>query len=248
LHKYYGPLHVIKGVNLDIRPGEIVVIMGPSGSGKTTFLRCLILLDEPSDGWIEIDGLQIDAEASADLRDEHKREIRQKVAMVFQESVLFPHMTVLGNIIVGAVRVAGVPKTQAISKAEELLAELGLSAKSEEYPSGLVSEEQQQVAIARALCMEPKIILFDDPTSVMDSRSVTDLVDLMARLAGEEIAMIVVTNEPRIARNAADWVVLMEDGRWVEIARPDEFFTHPRKERTRQFVRQLSLKDIGGGL
>jgi ABC-type polar amino acid transport system ATPase subunit len=225
----------------------VVVIMGPSGGGKSTFLRCLNFLEEPSMGIIEIDGVEINAEESAGQRNKRIREIRRKAAMIFQEFNLFPHMTVLGNIIEGAVRVKGVPKKQAIAKAEELLAGMGLLAKRDHFPSQLAAGERQQVAIARSLCMEPKIMLFDDPTSALDSSLVIELVDVMARLANEGIAMIVVTNEPYLARNVADWVILLDKGVWVEMAPPDKLFINPKKERTRQFLTHISLKDISGG-
>jgi ABC-type polar amino acid transport system ATPase subunit len=156
-------------------------------------------------------------------------------------------MTVLGNIIEGAVSVKGVPKKQAIAKAENLLAKMGLLAKRDDFPSQLAAGEQQQVAIARSLCMEPQIMLFDDPTSALDPSLVRELVDTMTKLANEGIAMIVVTNEPYLTRNVADRVILLDDGVWVEMAPPDELFTNPKKERTRQFLTRISLKDISGG-
>jgi len=247
LHKYFGPIHIIKGVDLDIRPGEVVVIMGPSGEGKSTFLRCLNFLEEPSAGTIEIDGVEIDAEVSTGQRNKRIREIRQRAAMIFQEFNLFQHMTVLDNIIEGAVTVKKVPKEQAIAKAEKLLDGAGLLARCDDFPSRLAAGEQQQVAIARSLCMEPKILLFDDPTSALDPSLVSELVDTMARMANEGMAMIVVTNEPYLARNVADQVIFMDDGVWLEIAPPDKLFTDPKKDRTRQFLERISLKDISGG-
>jgi len=248
LHKYIGSKHIIKGVDLDVKSGEVVVIIGPSGMGKSTFLRCLNFLEEPSAGTIEIDGVEINAEESAGQRYKRIREIRQRAAMIFQNFNLFQHMTVLGNIIEGAVTVKKMPKEQAIAKAEELLASMDLLAKRDDFPSLLAAGEQQQVAIARSLCMEPQIMLFDDPTSALDPSLVKELVDVMTRLAIEGIAMIVVTNEPYLARNVADRVILFDDGVWVEMAPPNELFTNPKKERTRQFLQQISLKDTGGDI
>jgi len=248
LHKYLGSAHVIKGVNLDVRPGEVVVIIGPSGGGKSTFLRCLNFLEKPSAGTIEIDGVQINAEESANKRKKRIREIRRNAAMIFQEFNLFQHMTVLANVIEGAVTVKDVPKEQAIARAEELLASMGLLAKRDDFPSYLAAGEQQRVAIARSLCMEPQIMLFDEPTSALDPSLIVELVDSITKLANEGMAMIVVTNESYLARNVADRVILLDDGVWVEMAPPDELFTNPKKERTRQFLERISLKDISGGV
>lgn len=248
LHKYFGSIHIIKGIDLDVRPSEVVVIMGPSGGGKSTFLRCLNFLEEPSAGTIEIEGVEIDAEVSTSQQNKRIREIRRKAAMIFQEFNLFQHMTVLDNIIEGAVTVKEVPKEQAIAKAEMLLDGVGLLARRDDYPSRLAAGEQQQVAIARSLCMEPRIMLFDDPTSALDPNLVRKLVDTMSQLAEDGIAMIVVTNEPYLARNIADMVILLDDGVWLEMAPPAEMFTKPQKDRTRLFLERISLKDISGGI
>ena len=247
LHKYFGPVHIIKGVDLDVRPSEVIVIMGPSGGGKSTFLRCLNFLEEELAGTIEVDGVEVNTEESAGQVKKRIREIRRNAAMIFQEFNLFPHMTVLGNIIEGAVTVKKMPQNQAIAKAEELLASMGLLAKRDDFPSYLSAGEQQRVAIARSLFMEPKIMLFDDPTSALDPSLIVELVDTLTKLANEGIAMIVVTNESYLARNIADRVLLLDDGVWVEMAPPDELFTNPKKERTRQFLERISLKDISGG-
>jgi ABC-type polar amino acid transport system ATPase subunit len=214
LHKYIDSVHVIKGVDLHVRPGEVVVIIGPSGGGKSTFLRCLNFLEEPSAGTIEIDGVEVNAEESANQRNKRIREIRRNATMIFQEFNLFPHMTVLGNIIEGAVTVKEVPKKQAIAKAEELLASMGLLAKRDDFPSYLAAGEQQRVAIARSLCMEPQIMLFDEPTSALDPSLIVELVDTITKLANEGIAMIIVTNEAYLARNVADRVILLDDSFW----------------------------------
>ncbi|NOZ72752.1 MAG: amino acid ABC transporter ATP-binding protein [Chloroflexi bacterium] len=239
LHKYFGPLHVIKGVDLDVQPREVVVIIGPSGGGKSTFLRCLNFLEEPSAGVIEIDELKINAGESLRHQRKRIRELRQKVGMVFQQFNLFPHMTVLQNIIEAPITVKKMPRAEAIEKAEELLAWVGLSEKRDEYPSRLSGGQQQRVAIARALCMEPKIMLFDEPTSALDPELINEVVDVMERLANDGMTMVVVTHELHFARDVADRVILMADGAWAEIAPPDEFFTNPKELRTRQFLAHI---------
>ncbi len=239
LHKYFGPLHVIKGVDLDVAPGEVVVVIGPSGGGKSTFLRCLNFLEEPSAGVIEVDTLKIDAAEPLRRQRKRIRELRQRVGMVFQQFNLFPHMTALENIIEAPVTVKRMSKDKAISKAEELLTWVGLSDKRDEYPSRLSGGQQQRVAIARALCMEPEIMLFDEPTSALDPELISEVVDVMERLANDGMTMVVVTHELHFARDVADRVILMSDGVWAEIAPPDELFTNPKELRTRQFLAHI---------
>lgn len=239
LQKYFGPLHVIKGVDLDVQPKEVVVIIGPSGGGKSTFLRCLNFLETPSAGAIEIDGVEIHARESAAEHRKHIREIRRKAGMVFQQFNLFPHMTALQNVIEAPITVKGLSKEQATAKAEELLAWVGLSDKKDEFPSRLSGGQQQRVAIARALCMEPKIMLFDEPTSALDPELIGEVVDVMERLANEGMTMVVVTHELHFARDVADRVILMSDGTWAEMGPPEELFTNPKEERTRQFLAHI---------
>ncbi len=239
LHKYFGPLHVIKGVDLEVTPGEVVVIIGPSGGGKSTFLRCLNLLEEPSAGTIEVDDLEVNAAESLRMQRRRIRELRQKAGMVFQAFNLFPHMTTLGNIIEGPVTVKKLPKEQAIAKAEELLEWIGLSEKRDEFPSRLSGGQQQRVAIARALSMEPKIMLFDEPTSALDPELIGEVVEVMERLANEGMTMVVVTHEIHFARDVSDRVILMADGVWAEIGPPSQLFTNPKEERTRRFLAHI---------
>jgi len=239
LHKYFGPLHVIRGVDLDVMPREVVTIIGPSGGGKSTFLRCLNFLEEPSAGRIEIDGVEVKAREPARAKHKHIREIRQKAGMVFQQFNLFPHMTALQNIIEAPVTVKGMPKEKAIAKAEELLGWVGLSEKRDEYPSRLSGGQQQRVAIARALSMEPKIMLFDEPTSALDPELIGEVVEVMERLAEEGMTMLVVSHELHFARDVSDRVILMADGVWAEMGPPEELFTNPKEERTRQFLAHI---------
>ena len=239
LHKYFGPLHVIKGVDLDVMPREVVVIIGPSGGGKSTFLRCLNFLEEPSAGTIEIDNVLINARESARRHGNQIRELRKRAGMVFQQFNLFPHMTALENTIEGPVTVKGMSKEQAIAKGEELLSWVGLSDKRDEYPSRLSGGQQQRVAIARALCMEPKIMLFDEPTSALDPELIAEVVEVMERLANQGMTMVVVTHELHFARDVSDRVILMADGVWAEVAPPGELFTNPKEERTRQFLAHI---------
>ena len=239
LHKYFGPLHVIRGVDLDVAMGEVVVIIGPSGGGKSTFLRCLNFLEEPSAGSIEIDAVKIKAREPAREQRRHIRDIRQKAGMVFQQFNLFPHMTAIGNIAEAPLTVKRMNKEQAYAKAEELLGWVGLSDKRDEYPSRLSGGQQQRVAIARALAMEPKIMLFDEPTSALDPELIGEVVDVMERLANEGMTMVVVTHELHFARDVADRAILMADGVWAEMGPPAELFTNPKEERTRQFLAHI---------
>jgi ABC-type polar amino acid transport system ATPase subunit len=239
LHKYFGPLHVIRGVDLDVMPREVVVIIGPSGGGKSTFLRCLNFLEEPSDGIIEIDGVVIDAREPSSRHRGQILELRKRAGMVFQQFNLFPHMTALQNITEAPVTVKKWSREKAMAKAEELLRWVGLSDKRDEYPSRLSGGQQQRVAIARALSMEPTIMLFDEPTSALDPELIGEVVEVMERLANEGMTMLVVTHEIHFARDVADRVILMADGVWAEEGPPAELFTNPKEERTRQFLAHI---------
>jgi polar amino acid transport system ATP-binding protein len=239
LHKYFGPLHVIKGVDLDVMPGEVVVIIGPSGGGKSTFLRCLNFLEEPSAGTIEIDKVVVDAAEPAARHRKQARELRKRAGMVFQQFNLFPHMTALQNVMEAPLTVKRLPRQQAIAKGEELLSWVGLSEKRDEFPSRLSGGQQQRVAIARALAMDPTIMLFDEPTSALDPELINEVVEVMERLATGGMTMLVVTHELHFARDVAHRVILMADGVWAEQGPPAELFTNPREERTRQFLAHI---------
>ncbi len=240
LHKVFGEnLHVLQGLDLDVQTGEVVVILGPSGSGKSTFLRCLNFLEEPTAGSIEIDGVTIVAGEQARAHQEHILQIRKKAGMVFQSFNLFPHMTVVENVIEGPVTVLKQSKREAIPYAEELLAWVGLTEKRDEYPDRLSGGQQQRVAIARSLAMKPKIMLFDEPTSALDPELVGEVVEVMERLAKEGMTIIAVTHELHFARDVADRVMIMDGGDWIEEGPPEQIFSNPQHERSRQFLAHI---------
>ena len=226
----------MRGIDFEVQHGEVVVIIGPSGSGKSTFLRCLNFLEEPTAGTIEIDGMLISAGEHSREHQHHIRQIRTKMGMVFQQFNLFPHMTVLGNVIEGPVTVKKMDRKKAIRKAEELLAWVGLSEKREEFPARLSGGQQQRVAIARSLAMEPAIMLFDEPTSALDPELVGEVIEVMERLAKEGMTIVAVTHEMQFARNVAQRVLIMDDGQWIEQGPPGGIFTNPVKERSKQFL------------
>ncbi len=240
LHKVFGrDLHVLQGINLDVQIGEVVVILGPSGSGKSTLLRCINFLEEPTAGTIEVDGVVITAGEPTREHNNHIREIRKKTGMCFQSFNLFPHMTAIENIIEGPVTVLGQSKAQSIPYAEELLDWVGLNDKRNEYPSRLSGGQQQRVAIARSLAMKPKIMLFDEPTSALDPELVGEVVDVMERLAEEGMTIIAVTHEMHFARDVSNRVLIMDGGNWVEEGVPEQIFTNPKEDRTRQFLAHI---------
>jgi polar amino acid transport system ATP-binding protein len=246
LHKYFGDLHVLDDVTLDIQPGEIVSVIGPSGSGKSTLLRCLIHLEQVTRGTVEIEGEPIAAEdggegAAAGPRQRHIPEhtIRhrcRKLGMVFQNFNLFPHKTALGNVIEGLLVVAKVPRAEAIQRGEAMLAKVGLSDKRDVYPAYLSGGQKQRVAIARMLAMEPDVMLFDEPTSALDPELVGEVLAVIKALAAERMTMVVVTHEMSFARELSDRVVFMDAGRIVEIAPPDKLFTTPDHPRIQAFL------------
>jgi ABC-type polar amino acid transport system ATPase subunit len=232
-------LGVIRGVDLDVEPGEVVVIIGRSGAGKSTLLRCLNFLEEPDDGTVEIDGVEIPA---GEHSREHGRriiELRMKAGMVFQSFNLFPHMTALENIVEGPVTVKNWPQKKAVAKAEELLTWVGLLDKRDEYPIRLSGGQQQRIAIARSLAMEPKIMLFDEPTSALDPELIGEVVEVMERLARDGMTMLVVSHEMHFVRDVADRVIFMDGGVFVEEAPPSVMFTNPQNEHTRKFLTHI---------
>ncbi|MDQ6683212.1 MAG: amino acid ABC transporter ATP-binding protein [Chloroflexota bacterium] len=242
IEKYFGHNHVLRGVNLDVRQREAVMIIGRSGSGKTTFLRCLNFLEEPTVGWVEIDGVRADANPLG-ARDrghrERVRRLRLNAGMVFQEFNLFPHMTALGNCTEAPMRVRGLDRRSAEELADRFLAKVGLADKRNEYPSRLSGGQKQRVAIARALCMEPRVLLFDEPTSALDPELIGEVLQVMEELAHEGATMIVVTHEMHFAREAADRVIFMEEGIVCEEGPPEQVLNAPEDERTRRFLRRF---------
>ena len=234
LHKAFGDLEVLQGIDFTVETGEVVCVLGPSGSGKSTLLRCLNRLEEPNGGQILIDGEDItDPDADVD-------QLRTNIGMVFQQFNLFPHLPVLKNLTVAQTGVLGRPKAEAISIAREMLERVGLSDKTHEYPAHLSGGQQQRVAIARALSMKPKMMLFDEPTSALDPELVGEVLDVMRTLAGEGMTMMVVTHEIGFAQEVADRVVFMDAGVVVEEGRPEQVLEHPSHERTKKFLRMVS--------
>ncbi|MCG5435564.1 amino acid ABC transporter ATP-binding protein [Micromonospora sp. NPDC007208] len=233
LNKWFGPLHVLKDIDLTVAAGEVVVVVGPSGSGKSTLCRCLNRLETAGQGSIEIDGEPLPAEGRALAR------LRADVGMVFQSFNLFGHKTVLDNITLGPTRVRRIPRPEARQQAMALLERVGIADKADHHPAQLSGGQQQRAAIARALAMQPKVLLFDEPTSALDPEMVNEVLDVMVSLAAEGMTMIVVTHEMGFARRAADRVVFMDDGRIVESGAPDDFFAAPRTERARDFLSKI---------
>ena len=228
-----GVVRAVDGVSTEVAPGEVVVVIGPSGSGKSTFLRCINGLEEFSDGHIIIDGVDL-----ADRRT-NMNKIRAEVGMVFQQFNLFPHKTVLQNLTLAQRKVRKRSRKEAEEKGNSLLKKVGIHDKAGEYPSRLSGGQQQRVAIARALAMDPKIMLFDEPTSALDPEMVGEVLDVMKQLAREGMTMVVVTHEMGFAREVADRVIFMDEGKVVEVGTPEHFFTAPREERAKLFLKQV---------
>jgi polar amino acid transport system ATP-binding protein len=241
--KRFGRLEVLKGVSLEVQAGETVCIIGPSGSGKTTFIRCINHLEKIDGGRIEVNGHLIGyREKNGKLVEDSENNIaqqRSEIGMVFQRFNLFPHMTALENIIEAPLRVRKTPKALAIREGEALLERVGLADKRDVYPGKLSGGQQQRVAIARALAMKPALMLFDEPTSALDPETIGEVLEAMKELAAVGMTMVVVTHEMGFAREAADRVVMMDEGRVIEIGTPEHFFESPDHERTRQFLSKI---------
>jgi polar amino acid transport system ATP-binding protein len=239
VRKSYGGVEVLKGIDLTVRQGEVVLVLGPSGGGKSTFLRTLNHLEAPDSGTVSICGERIGYGERGVLRESRIAVQRRRTGMVFQQFNLFPNMTALDNVASGPVHVNGVSKSEARGAARELLAMVGLADKTASYPAQLSGGQQQRVAIARALAMRPELLLFDEPTSALDPEMVGEVLDVMVRLREEGMTMIVVSHEMGFARAAADRVVFIADGTVVEDKSPDLFFAAPEHERTRQFLARI---------
>jgi len=231
--KHFGALHVLKGIDLTVAQGEVVVVIGPSGSGKSTLCRTINRLETIDSGRITIDGADLPAEGKALAK------LRADVGMVFQSFNLFAHKTVKENVTLGPVKVRGTSAADAGRRADELLERVGLASQGPKYPAQLSGGQQQRVAIARALAMDPKVMLFDEPTSALDPEMINEVLDVMTGLAKDGMTMVVVTHEMGFARRAADRVVFMADGAILEDAQPEEFFTAPRHERAKDFLSKI---------
>ncbi|MEJ3405535.1 amino acid ABC transporter ATP-binding protein [Rathayibacter sp. YIM 133350] len=238
LHKSFGGTEVLKGVDLSVQRGEVVVLIGPSGSGKTTVLRSLNGLETPDAGTVSITGGP-DIDFARPVTKAQRAALRDRSAMVFQQHNLFPHRTVLQNVIEGPVRVHGVPKSRAVAEAEALLAQVGLAEKRDAYPHELSGGQQQRVGIVRALALKPDLLLFDEPTSALDPELVGDVLGVMKQLADEGWTMVVVTHELSFARQVADDVLFLDGGVIVESGPPAKLFTAPEQERTRRFLDRI---------
>lgn len=231
--KWFGAYHALRDIDLEILAGERVVICGPSGSGKSTLIRCINGLETFEEGTLEVDGLPLRGNGRA------LEQVRRRVGMVFQQFNLFPHLTVLENLILAPMLVSGLGKAEAEARAQIQLARVRIAEQAGKYPAQLSGGQQQRVAIARALCLEPRVLLFDEPTSALDPEMVREVLEVMVELAGRGVTMICVTHEMGFARAVADRVIFMDEGQLVEEGAPADFFGHPRNERTRRFLQQI---------
>ena len=243
LNKYFGRLHVLKNIDLDVQPREVVCVIGRSGSGKSTMLRCINFLEEPSEGEIEIHGLKIPTGGKG--RDHQKlvHEARLMTGMVFQDFNLFPHMSILENVMEAPVIVKGMDKVKAREIAEMNLARVGMSFKKDEYPNRISGGQKQRVAIARALAMEPKVMLFDEPTSALDPELIGEVLEVMKGLAKEGTTMLVITHEMGFARDVADRIVVMNEGELIEQGKPEQILNHPKHKQTQALLDRYRTSD-----
>jgi polar amino acid transport system ATP-binding protein len=243
VHKRFGRLEVLKGINLEVQSGEVMCLLGPSGSGKSTFLRCINHLEKINSGRLFVDGELVGYREAGDklheLRESEVARKRAEIGMVFQHFNLFPHMTALENVTLAPTRVSGLSRKDARRRASDQLAKVGLSDKLDSYPVALSGGQQQRVAIARALAMRPKLMLFDEPTSALDPELVGDVLDVMRQLASDGMTMIVVTHEMGFAREVADTVVFMDQGVVVESGEPTQVISAPREQRTKEFLSKV---------
>ncbi len=236
LDKYFGRLHVLKNISLEVPPREVLCLIGRSGSGKSTLLRSINFLEEPSHGTIEVGGISVEAGGKGKERRQLIHDVRLKTGMVFQEFNLFPHMSVLENVIEGPVTVKKMNRAQAIELAEKNLNHVDMLWKKDEYPNRLSGGQKQRVAIARALTMEPQVMLFDEPTSALDPELIGEVLAVMKKVAYEGMTMIVVTHEMGFARDVADRVIVMAEGELIEDSKPEELFTNPKDPRTKALI------------
>ncbi|MDX1709037.1 MAG: amino acid ABC transporter ATP-binding protein [Desulfobacterales bacterium] len=233
VNKWYGELHVLNSINLDVEKGEVIVVCGPSGSGKSTLIRCINRLEPIQEGELVVDGMPVHDKKT------NMTKIRAEIGFVFQSFNLYPHMTALGNVSIAPMKVRKIPKAEAEKLGREKLTRVGLKDRIDHYPAQLSGDQQQRVAIARGLCMQPKIMLFDEPTSALDPEMINEVLDVMRDLAKGGMTMMVVTHEMGFAREVASRVVFMDEGQIIEVAPPNDFFTNPQSERGKYFLKSI---------
>ncbi|OPX37889.1 MAG: polar amino acid ABC transporter ATP-binding protein [Desulfobacteraceae bacterium 4484_190.2] len=233
VNKWFGDLHVLRDINLSVGAGEVMVVCGPSGSGKSTLIRCINRLEQIEEGDLIVDGMNVHD------RKVNMTQLRAEIGFIFQQFNLYPHMTALENVILAPTKVRKMKKDEADKLGRETLKRVGLGDKVDSYPAQLSGGQQQRVAIARGLCMRPKIMLFDEPTSALDPEMINEVLEVMVNLAKEGMTMIVVTHEMGFAREVAERILFMDEGQIVEIAPPEEFFTKPKSERTKLFLSKI---------
>ncbi len=233
VNKWFGDLHVLRDINLNVAPGEVLVVCGPSGSGKSTLIRCINRLEKIQKGELIVDGMNVHD------RKTNMTQLRAEIGFIFQQFNLYPHMTALENITLAPMKVRKLKKEEAEKLGHEILERVGLSDKADSYPDQLSGGQQQRVAIARGLCMRPKIMLFDEPTSALDPEMIQEVLDVMIDLAHEGITMVVVTHEMGFAKEVSKRIAFMDEGKLVEVAPPDEFFSNPKSERTKLFLSKI---------